>query len=67
MLNDLKDVERLLKFCRKIGVNEITLEGLTVKFGDAPTKAQMQSQADDETKAELSDDDLLYYAVNGGS
>lgn len=34
MIANMKDLERLLKLCRKQGVTEIVWEGLSLKLGD---------------------------------
>lgn len=35
---DLKNLDKIIALCRKRGVSEITIEGVTVKLGDAPGK-----------------------------
>lgn len=34
----LKELDKVIALCRKRGVSEITIEGVTVKLGDAPMK-----------------------------
>lgn len=36
MINDPKDLEKILKLCRKYGLLEIDLQGFKAKFGDLP-------------------------------
>ncbi len=67
MINDLKELEKLLKMCRKQGISEINISGTMIKFGDLPVRASAQS---DESDGEpdgpspaMSEDELIYYAV----
>lgn len=63
MLEDLKDLERFLKICRKSGVDEISFEGgIKVRFGELPLKSTPQAESDEATLE--NPDDLIYYAVN---
>lgn len=66
MISDLKEFERFLKICRKQGVMEVTFAGTSVKLGDLPLKASQEDDADIPTD-ELSPEQLMFYAVNGGS
>lgn len=64
MINDLKELEKLFKICRKQGVTEISLQGMSIKFGDLPFKASAQADETDEIPTEeLSPDQLIYYAT----
>jgi hypothetical protein len=38
MINDLKEFEKFLKICRKQGVTDVTLSGVSVKLGDLPVR-----------------------------
>lgn len=42
MIDSIKDLERLLKICRKQGVTEIAVVGATLKLGDLPTKQSVE-------------------------
>jgi tryptophan synthase alpha subunit len=64
MLTDLKEIEKFLKLCRKQGVESVIFEGLTVKFGDMPSKPTSETQVESDPLAEeLTDDQLMFYAV----
>lgn len=64
---DLKELEKFLKICRKQGVTEITFEGTSVKLGDLPArKGAMELEEAIEEPDELTGDDLIFAAVNGG-
>ncbi len=63
MINDLKEFEKFLKICRKQGVSDVTLNGVTVKLGNLPSKASDDDSDDIKTDA-LTPEDLAFYAVN---
>jgi len=63
MLTDLKEIEKFLKLCRKQGVDSVIFEGLTVKFGDMPLKQSSQSETENDIAEEITDDQLMFYAV----
>lgn len=66
MLNDLKELERFFKICRKQGILDITFEGVSVKFGDLPVKTTNQTEDSEEVPTdELSPEELMFYAVGG--
>ena len=62
MLDDLKEVEKFLKICRKQGITEISFEGITAKFGDLPQK-QTEETAEEVSPDALSEDQLMFYHV----
>ena len=71
MVESIKDLERLLKLCRKQGVTEIALPQVSFKLGDLPIKHPTQDLEDEEDKYELfpegplSPEELTFFA-NGG-
>lgn len=65
MLNDLKDFEKFLKICRKQGVSDVSLAGVSVKLGELPSRAE-QTESDEVPTDELSPEEMIFYAVNGG-
>lgn len=64
MISDLKEFEKFLKICRKQGVTDVTLEGISVKLGDLPSKSE-SSDEEVQTPDALTNDELIFYAVNG--
>ncbi len=64
---DLKDLEKMLKVCRKQGVDEISVGGVSVKFGAMPRK---QDSTADEVEQDVADsisyEELVYGAVREG-
>lgn len=74
MIENLKELEKLLKLCRKQGVIEIKLGTIEFKLGDLPQEGSSQLNLLDEQvdpyanfpQRELTSDELAIYA-NGGS
>lgn len=66
MLSDLKEFEKFLKICRKQGVTEVTYAGTSVKLGDMPLKSNQADESDEIPTDELTQEQLMFYAVNGG-
>jgi hypothetical protein len=67
MLNDLKEFEKFLKICRKQGVKDVTFSGVSVTLGDLPAKSSQQEESDEIPTDELSPEQMMFYAVNGGN
>jgi len=67
MIKDQKELQALLKLCRKQGVTEITLEGISIKFGALPAKRAGESAADDDDDeiptGELSLEELTFFSA----
>ncbi len=57
MINDLKEFEKLLKICRKQGIETLSMEGISIKFGELPKKkdgeAEEEISTDEPTTEEL--------------
>ncbi len=62
MINDLKELERFFKICRKQGVTEISCMGITAKLMELPYKNE-PSEASDIQTDELTPEQLMFYAV----
>jgi hypothetical protein len=61
-LPDIKQLEKILKLCRKQGVTELTMSDMSFKFGDLP-----RDQTADEPEANalgLTDEQLAFYSVD---
>lgn len=72
MIESLKDLERLLKLCRKQGVTEIKLGVVELKLGDLPQERTSLGEAtdsDDPLKGfplgELTPEQLMFYSAGG--
>ncbi len=71
MIENLKDLEKLFKLCRKHGITEIDLSRTSFKLGDLPTKEENQL-AETETDpysnfptGELTPEQLMFYSSGG--
>ena len=74
MVQNLKDLEKLLKICRKQGVTEIDLGTVKFKLGDLPVE-QSQSIVPEEVdptnpyanfpQGELTPEQLMFYSAGG--
>ncbi len=73
MIESLKDLERLLKLCRKQGVTEIKLGAVELKLGEMPvSQAEMQAAAADPKdplanfpEGDLTPEQLAFYSAGG--
>lgn len=70
MIESLKDLEKLLRLCRKQGVTEIKLGSVELKLGDMPQeKAQLEHDPVDPLRnfpsGELSAEQLMFYSTGG--
>lgn len=71
MIESLKDLEKLLKLCRKQGVTEIKLGTVEFKLGDMPderTGTLIEDELDPMSnfpKGELTPDQLMFYSAGG--
>lgn len=73
MINNITDLARLLKLCRKQGVTEIELGcGLKLKLGELPYERGENAQDPDVTdpysgfpEGELTPEQLLFYSSGG--
>lgn len=73
MIESIKDLERLLKLCRKQGVTKITLPQVSFELGDLPyseSKAIPLDELDADPLAGfpqgvLSNEQLMYYSSGG--
>lgn len=75
MIESIKDLEKLLKLCRKQGVTKITVLGAQLELGELPVTSNMNSIDNEEIESSeqfegfpdgiLSQEELTFYA-NGG-
>jgi len=47
MLNDLKDLEKAIKICRRLGVQSIKIDGIELVLGSLPVKPTKISKSQD--------------------
>lgn len=66
----LKEIEKLLKLCRKQGVTELTTPEISFKLGELPIKNQGELLEDETSYEEFPDGPLtneeLTFFANGG-
>lgn len=73
MINNLNDLQKLLKLCRKQGVTEIKLGDVELKLGDLPIEHNNQNYSNDPISdplagfpdGELTPEQLMYYSAGG--
>lgn len=65
MINNLKELQALLKLCRKQGVTEITLGGTVIKFGDLPRKETDDAGDKEPDASDLTDEQLMFFSAGG--
>jgi len=72
MIESLKDLEKLLKLCRKQGVTDIKLGSVELKLGDLPPDSGKQADFEDPSNpyanfptGELSPQQLMFYSSGG--
>lgn len=75
MIDSIKDLEKLLKLCRKQGVTDIELGTVKIKLGDLPEKMSyvddpaLQDKIDDPyanfPSGILSAEQLAFYSAGG--
>lgn len=78
-IDSLKDLEKLIKSCRKLGVKSISLDCITLELGDVPTVYKTSKKlvsentfipggVDQNTQIEMPDmlspEQLLFYSSN---
>lgn len=73
MIESIKDLEKLLKLCRKQGVTEITLDKVSFKLGDLPQTSNNALIQDEDPEnpyagfptGELTPEQLAFYSSGG--
>ena len=74
MVQNLKDLEKLLKLCRRQGVTEINLGSVSFKLGDLPPEKDKSIENNFEDNddpyanfpvGDLTSDQLAYYSSGG--
>lgn len=66
MIQNLKELQALLKLCRKQGVTEIDLCGTKIKFGDLPKKnAETDEVEEPDADSDLTPEQLMFFSVGG--
>lgn len=61
---DAKDIQHLMKLCRKYGVTAFNTPNLSMKFGDMP-KGKDDDQVETETPDAMTPEDLIFFSAGG--
>ena len=59
-LPNIKDLEKLLKMCRKQGITELNMAGMSFKFGELPREYAADEQ---QVPEEVTEIDMAYYSA----
>ena len=75
MINSLKDLESLIKLCRKHGVTKIDCMGISFDLGEKPVKERrgqlatpgvpLEDPYKDVPNRILTEDELIYWSTGG--
>lgn len=63
MIKDLKELQSLLKLCRKQGIIEIKLQDVEIKFGDLPRKSIGADDSDDIATDEPTVEEIMNWSI----
>lgn len=65
-LESIKDLESVIKLCRKTGVLAITIDGVAIQLGDLPQR-KLKSEGKDEavSQPQYTEDDMALWSVGG--
>lgn len=62
-LPNVKELEKLLKMCRKQGITELTMQGMSFKFGDIPRDpGEAEEPAEVVSLAMPSPEEMAYWS-----
>ncbi len=64
---DAKEVQAIMKLCRKFGVQAFTTPELSMKFGEMPAKGSAPDDGEPESPDGMSDEEAAFYSVRGPS
>lgn len=63
-IESIKDLEAVLKLCRKQGVEAIRIDGIDIKLGDVPTPPSKADAKDIiPTEGAYAGDDVLFWSA----
>jgi len=72
VIDSLKDLEKLLKLCRKQGVTKVEFDNVKLELGDLPMARNLNPASDvvddpykDFPQGELSPEQLMFYSSGG--
>lgn len=62
-INNLKELQAIIKLCRKTGISAIEVDGVKLSLGTEPKK--LKSEQSSEATTALTDEDMLYWSSAG--
>lgn len=61
-LPNIKDLEKLLKMCRKQGITELTMADMSFKFGELPLDKEETEEAEQVAPIGPSAEEMLFWS-----
>jgi hypothetical protein len=72
LIESLKDLEKLLKLCRRQGVTKINFDNVSLELGELPIEKDRIDQTDEDDspygnfpQGELTPEQLMFYSAGG--
>lgn len=66
-IETVKDLEAVLKVCRKHGVTQFTADGLTLHLEAVPQDKPSDAPSDKIVADTVSDEDILFWSTGGAN
>lgn len=63
MIENLKDLERLLKLLRKQGVTDFKMNGVELKLGDLPSEPGDIAELEEQAEPTMTDEQIMAWAI----
>lgn len=62
-IENIKDLEAVLKLCRKQGLESIKIDGIEISFGDLPdSKPKLDSKTPENSEITYTDEQMLFWS-----
>jgi len=61
-IETLKDLEAMLKVCRKQGVTSISVDGIVLAIGDAPDTGKPKTEESIPVEGGYTDEDIMFWS-----
>jgi uncharacterized protein YggE len=62
-INNLKELSKLIDLCRKKGIADMSISGISFKLGDAPAAIGAAPEAEVKTESTFTDEDLMMWSA----
>jgi hypothetical protein len=63
LIENLKDLERLLKLLRKQGVTDFKMNGVELKLGDLPSEPGDIAELEEQAEPTMTDEQIMAWAI----